>query len=187
MPIQIPATQAKHRLNDARGGEQEAPRKHKTPRRCLLGGILVEHRPTFQVDQSRSRVVEKVCSRSTTAPPSSSPSSPSTYTATPIVSVEGRVPNDCTEARGFWTGSNKLQHITFKELKVVRCAIDSFLPELKRMRLLLHEDNQSVVGVLTHLTSRSRAIVLEVRELFILTDEHNISIRTRYIHSIANV
>ena len=40
----------------------------------------------------------------------------------------GAVLNDCVEARGFWTGPDKLQHITFKELKVVRCAIESFLP-----------------------------------------------------------
>ena len=49
--------------------------------------------------------------------------------------------NDCIEPRGFWSGSDKLQHITFKELKAVRCAIESFLPELKGRRLLLHEDN----------------------------------------------
>ncbi len=36
--------------------------------------------------------------------------------------------NDCIEARGLWTGPYKLQHITFKELKVARCAIESFLP-----------------------------------------------------------
>ncbi len=42
-----------------------------------------------------------------------------------------------------------------KELKAVRCAIESFLPVVKGRRLLLHEDNQTVVGVLTHLTSRS--------------------------------
>ncbi len=44
------------------------------------------------------------------------------------------------------------EHITFKELKVVRCSIQAFLPELKGRRLLLHEDSQTVIGVLTHLT-----------------------------------
>jgi hypothetical protein len=47
------------------------------------------------------------------------------------------------------------EHITFKELKAVRCAILTFLHELKGRRLLLHEDSQSVIGVFTHLTSRS--------------------------------
>ena len=36
--------------------------------------------------------------------------------------------NDCIEARGFGTGPFKLHRITFKELKAVRCAIESFLP-----------------------------------------------------------
>jgi hypothetical protein len=99
----------------------------------------------------------------------------------------GAVLNDCVEARGFWAGQDKHMHITFKELKAVRCAIESFLPELKGRRLLLHEDNQSVVGVLTHLTSRSPAMMSELRKLFLLTDEHDIRIRTKYIRSAANI
>jgi hypothetical protein len=95
--------------------------------------------------------------------------------------------NDCIEARGFWSGSDKQQHITFKELKAVRRAIESFLPELTGRRLLLHEDNQSVVGVLTHLTSRSPAMMSELRKLFLLTDENDIRIRTTYIRSAANI
>ena len=53
----------------------------------------------------------------------------------------GAVLNDFIEERGLWSGSDKEQHITFKELKAVRCAIESFLPQLKGRRLLLHEDN----------------------------------------------
>ena len=79
------------------------------------------------------------------------------------------------------------KNITFTELKAIRCAIESFLPEVKGRRLLLHEDNQSVVGVLTHPTSRSPAMMSELRKLFLLIDEHDISIRTRYIRSAANV
>ena len=40
----------------------------------------------------------------------------------------GAVLNECIEARGCWTGPDKLQHINFKELKAVRCAMESFLP-----------------------------------------------------------
>ena len=40
----------------------------------------------------------------------------------------GAVFNDCIEARGFWTGPDKLHHITFKEMKAVRYTIESFLP-----------------------------------------------------------
>ncbi len=53
----------------------------------------------------------------------------------------GAVLNDCIEARGFWAGPVKLQHVTFKEFKTVRYAIESFLPELKGRRLIFHEDN----------------------------------------------
>ncbi len=53
--------------------------------------------------------------------------------------------------------------------------------------MLLHEDNQSVVGVLTHLTSRSPMMMGELRKLFLLTDENNIKIRTQYIRSVANI
>ena len=51
----------------------------------------------------------------------------------------------------------------------------------------MHEDNQSVVGVLTHLTSRSPVMMSKLRKLCLLTDEHDIAIRTRYIRSVANV
>ena len=53
--------------------------------------------------------------------------------------------------------------------------------------MLLHEDNESVVGVLTHLTSRSPAMMSELRKLFLLTDENVIRIRTQYIWSAANI
>jgi hypothetical protein len=99
----------------------------------------------------------------------------------------GAVLNDCVEARGFWSAPDLPQHITFKELKAVRCAVQSFLPELKGRRLLLHEDNQSVIGVLTHLTSKSPAMMSELRKLFLLLDTYDIKIRTRYIRSAANI
>jgi hypothetical protein len=99
----------------------------------------------------------------------------------------GAVLNNCVEARGFWSMPDLEEHITFKELKAVRCAIQAFLPELKGKRLLLHEDNQSVIGVLTHLTSRSPTMMCELRKLFLLTDTYDIKIRTKYIRSAANV
>jgi len=99
----------------------------------------------------------------------------------------GAVLNNCVEARGFWSMPDLGEHITFKELKAVRCAIQSFLPELKGKRLLLHEDTQSVIGVLTHLTSKSPTMMCELRKLFFLIDTHDIRIRTRYIRSAASV
>ena len=69
----------------------------------------------------------------------------------------------------------------------MRSVIQSFLPELKGKRLLLHEDNPSVIGVLTHLTSKSPTMMCELRRLFLLIDTYDIKIRTLYIRSAANV
>ena len=79
------------------------------------------------------------------------------------------------------------EHITFKKLKAVRCAIKAFLSELKGKRLLLHEDNHSVIGVLTHLISKFPTMICDLRKLFFLTDTYEIKISTRYIRSAANV
>ena len=62
------------------------------------------------------------------------------------------------------------EHTTFKALKAVRCAIQAFLPELEGRRLLLHEDNQCVIGGLTHLSSMSPTMMCELRKLFVLID-----------------
>ena len=71
--------------------------------------------------------------------------------------------------------------------RVVRCAIELFLPELRGRLLLLHEGNQSVVGVLTHITSRSSAIMSGLRKLSLFADEYDISIGTKYIRNDSNV
>ena len=43
----------------------------------------------------------------------------------------GAVLKDCVEARGFQEMPDLIEHITFKELKAVRCAIQASLPELR--------------------------------------------------------
>jgi hypothetical protein len=95
--------------------------------------------------------------------------------------------NERLEARGFWSMTDQQQHITWKELKAVRLAILSFIPLLRGRKVLLHEDNQAVVAVLNHLTSRSPTMMDELRKLWELIDTNNISIRARYIQSAANV
>ena len=82
----------------------------------------------------------------------------------------GAVLNETKEARGFWSAEDRQQHITWKELKAVRLAVMSFLPRLRGRKVLLHEDNQAVVGVLTHLTSRSPAMMNELRKLWLILD-----------------
>ena len=99
----------------------------------------------------------------------------------------GAVLNNSVEARGFWYGPDRQHHITWKELKAVRCAVESFLNELKGRWLVLHEDNQSVVSVLTNMTSRSPAMMSELRKLFLLLDSNEIRIRPLYIRSAANI
>jgi hypothetical protein len=46
---------------------------------------------------------------------------------------------------------------------------------------------QSVIGVLTHLTSKSPTMMCDLRKLFLFLDTYDIKIRTRYIRSAANV
>jgi hypothetical protein len=99
----------------------------------------------------------------------------------------GAVLNSSKEARGFWCGPDRLEHITWKELKAVRMAVLSFLPHLRNRRVLLHEDNQSVVGVLCKLTSRSPVMMTELRKLWLLLDENNIWLVPTYIRSATNV
>jgi hypothetical protein len=92
------------------------------------------------------------------------------------------------QARGFWSAPDRLQHITWKELRTVRHAVESFLPQLKGRQVLLHEDNTAVVAALTKLTSRSPVMMTELRRLwFLLFDTNDIHIRPRYIRSAANV
>jgi hypothetical protein len=97
--------------------------------------------------------------------------------------------------RGFWSDADRLQHITWKELRAVRHAIESFLPQLKGRHVLLHMDSTTVVAALTKLTSRSAVMMTELRRLWYLLDTNDIhirpatSVRARtfvQIHSAAN-
>ena len=51
--------------------------------------------------------------------------------------------------------------------------------------VFLHEDNESVLGVLTHLTLKSPATMRELRKMFLLIDKYDIKIRTQYRRSVA--
>ncbi len=61
------------------------------------------------------------------------------------------------------------------------------LPKPKGRHLLLHEDNQYVTCVLTHLISKPSTMMYELRKLFLVIDTYNIKIRTQYIRSASNV
>jgi hypothetical protein len=89
--------------------------------------------------------------------------------------------NEELQARGFWSATDQHQHITWKELKAVRLAVLSFLPLLRGRKVLMHEDNQADVDVLSHPTSRSPGMMDELRKLRELIDTNNISERARYV------
>jgi hypothetical protein len=84
--------------------------------------------------------------------------------------------NEQLEARGFRSATDQQEHITWKELKGVRLAVLSFLPLMRGRKVLLHEDNQPMVAVLSHLTSRSPSMMDELQKLWELIDTNNISI-----------
>ena len=77
-------------------------------------------------------------------------------------------------------------HITWRELRAVRLFILRHLGELAGRRLLLHEDNTAVVAMVHSLTSRSPALMAELRFLVKLLSEHDISLRAQYIRSADN-
>jgi len=95
--------------------------------------------------------------------------------------------NPAYQARGFWYDDDRQQHITWKELRAVRLAIESFLPQLRGRHVLLHEDNTAVVATLSKLTTRSPVMMTELRRLWHLLDVNDIRIRPRYIRSAANI
>jgi hypothetical protein len=95
--------------------------------------------------------------------------------------------NPAYQARDFWYDDDRRQHITWKELRAVRLAIESFLPQLRGRHVLLHEDNTTVVATLSKLTTRSPVIMTELRRLLHLLDVNDNSIRPRYIRSAANM
>jgi hypothetical protein len=90
-------------------------------------------------------------------------------------------------AAGFWGAADAAQHITYRELVAVRLFVLWYLEALRGRRLLLFEDNQAVVAIITSLTSRSPELMAEVRRLIAVLDLHDISLRAVYIRSADNV
>jgi len=90
-------------------------------------------------------------------------------------------------AHGFWTRDEHEWHITCKELVAVRKAVEHFLPQLAGRRVLLREDNQAVVYILTNMVSRSPQLMHELRRLWYLLDTQDIELRAVYIRSAANI
>jgi hypothetical protein len=99
----------------------------------------------------------------------------------------GMVLSEHLEARRFGSAEDEQLHTNWKELKAVRHAVESLLPQLAGRNFLMHEDHKAVCHSLTCLTSRSRVIIEELRRLRCLIDPNNINLRASYIRSAANV
>ena len=89
-------------------------------------------------------------------------------------------------AWGFWTPAEAEIHITFRELRAVRLFVGCYADALRGRRLLLYEDNQAVVAILTNLTTRSSLLMVELRKLMRVLTELDVSLRATYIRSAAN-
>ena len=90
-------------------------------------------------------------------------------------------------AAGFWTAAQAALHITHRELIAVRLWILWFLERVRSRRVLLFEDNQAVVAILTSLTTRSPELMAELRELLEILDINDIALRALYIRSAENI
>ena len=99
----------------------------------------------------------------------------------------GGVLNNTLPARSFWNAAERRLHITHLELLAVYNSVRSFLPWLRNRRVLLREDNMAVVHILTNYTTKSKALMTLLRQLWWVCDTGNIELRPQYIRSAANV
>jgi hypothetical protein len=90
-------------------------------------------------------------------------------------------------ASGFWRSHQHHEHITLKEPRAVRYAVESFMLELSNHITQLYENNQAVVAILMSGTSRSSKLMREPRKLFEICGLRNITLRPQYIRSHLNV
>ncbi|KAK3234392.1 hypothetical protein CYMTET_55334 [Cymbomonas tetramitiformis] len=98
----------------------------------------------------------------------------------------GGVLNLSKEARGFWPDDLRHLHITQLELEAVYKTVQAFMRELEGKVVRLYCDNQAVVAMLSHFTSRIPELMRRMRKLWLLLDLHDIELQARYIRSEAN-
>jgi hypothetical protein len=88
--------------------------------------------------------------------------------------------------RGIWAVEDRDLHITPKELKAVRYALEAWRVQLRNRHVLLWEDNQAVVGILRRLNTKSPGMRAELEQIIDLLEEENIVLQVRYIKSAVN-
>uniref|UniRef100_A0A7S0Z4Q6 Reverse transcriptase domain-containing protein n=1 Tax=Hemiselmis tepida TaxID=464990 RepID=A0A7S0Z4Q6_9CRYP len=90
-------------------------------------------------------------------------------------------------ASGYWRrGDEAALHITHKELKTLRLSLAALLQHVRGQHVLLWEDNMAVVHIVMNGTSRSPALMTELRQLWSFLAEHRITLCPRYIRSSDN-
>ncbi|KAK3240700.1 hypothetical protein CYMTET_49479 [Cymbomonas tetramitiformis] len=89
-------------------------------------------------------------------------------------------------AKGFWSDELRHLHITHLELEAVYKTVQSFLRELTGKVVRLYCNNQAVMAMLSHFTSRNPELMRRMRRLWVLLDLNDIELQARYIRSEAN-
>lgn len=93
------------------------------------------------------------------------------------------------EARGVWDPQYRLRSINFLELRAVTDNLRSFTSHLRRhqgARIKLWEDNQAVVHIVNSMTTRSPALMKELRILHRVMTVLGITIESEYLPSAVN-
>jgi Reverse transcriptase (RNA-dependent DNA polymerase) len=95
-----------------------------------------------------------------------------------------------SDAQGHWTAQDRVDSISVRELRAVRLLMaEHFARELReggKKRILLWEDNQSVVQAISKMTSRSTAMMSELRKLRTVLQRYGVHIAARWLPSAVN-
>jgi len=87
---------------------------------------------------------------------------------------------------GFWDADTLPLHVTYKELHAFHRALRVWGPQLSQSRVLLFCDNQAVVSLLRHGSSRSAQLMAELRVVWKLLLDFGITLDPVYIRSANN-
>ena len=87
---------------------------------------------------------------------------------------------------GLWTEKEREAHITELELLAVAKNVAVLLPQLKRRRVLLLEDNAAVVWISYNKASRAPRLMMHLRNLIGLLDMNDTTLEVRYVSTHSN-